>query len=56
MRFATWNINRPGIERAHRLVRFLSSCTWDIVALQEVSQRAWVVITESGIAASGFSP
>ena len=54
MRFTTWNFNRPSIERAHRLVRFLSSCAWDIVGLQEVSQRAWVVITESGIAASGF--
>jgi endonuclease/exonuclease/phosphatase family metal-dependent hydrolase len=53
MRFTTWNFNRPSIERAHRLVRFLSSCAWDIVGLQEVSQRAWVVITESGTVASG---
>jgi hypothetical protein len=54
MRFTTWNFNRPSIERAHRLGRFLSSCAWHIVGLQEASQRAWVVITESGIAASGF--
>lgn len=50
MRFATWNINRPGIERTHRLLRFLTDAHWDVVALQEVTPRAWEVISESGVA------
>jgi endonuclease/exonuclease/phosphatase family metal-dependent hydrolase len=52
MRFATWNIDHPGMERAHHLARFLNSRDWDIVALQEVSRHAWEVITESGVAES----
>ncbi len=54
MWYGTWNINRPGIERTHRLLRFLTDVSWDVVALQEVTLRAWGTITESGIADSGF--
>jgi len=39
-------------EGAQRRVDFLSGREWDVVALQEVSQRAWEVITDSGIAES----
>ncbi len=52
MRFASWNIRYCGVEGARRRLDFLSSRDWDIVALQEVSRRAWDVITESGIAES----
>lgn len=52
MRFATWNLRYPGTEQAHRRVAFLNRCDWDVIALQEVSRRAWDVITESGIAQS----
>lgn len=54
MRFATWNINRPGIERTHRLVRFLTDVSWDVATLQEVTPRAWEVISESGVAETSF--
>jgi exonuclease III len=52
MRFASWNLKRPGSEQARRRVNFLRSRDWDIAVLQEVSPRAWEVIVESGVAES----
>jgi exonuclease III len=54
MRFATWNLNRPGAERARRQVSFLSNVDWDIVVLQEVTQRAWNIITGGSLAEDSF--
>lgn len=54
MRFATWNLNRSGAERARRQVNFLRNVEWDVVALQEVSRSAWSVIAGSGLAENSF--
>lgn len=50
MRFASWNLKYCGAEETHRRMDFLNRSDWDVVALQEVSRRAWEVISESGIA------
>jgi hypothetical protein len=50
MRFASWNIRYCGTEGARRRIAFLEGRDWDVLALQEVSRRAWDVIADSGIA------
>lgn len=52
MWFVSWNVRYCGVEGARRRVDFLRGRHWDVVALQEVSRRAWDVIAESGIAES----
>ncbi len=54
MRFATWNLRYCGKDQAQRRVDFLEGWDWDVIALQEVSGRAWDGITKSGIAESGY--
>ena len=52
MRVASWNLKYCGMEGALRRTEFLNRLDRDLLALYEVSRRAWDVITECGIAKS----
>ncbi len=54
LRVATWNLQYSAEKRSLRLLNYLKSSDWDLVALQEVSAKAWKVFQEDGIAAGGY--
>jgi exonuclease III len=54
LRVATWNLQYSAEERSLRLLNYLKSNDWDLVALQEVSRKAWKVFQEDGIADGGY--
>lgn len=54
LRVATWNIRYSSEERSFRLLNYLKSTDWDLLAIQEVSAKAWRVFQEDGIADGGY--
>ena len=54
LRVATWNLKYSATERSLRLLNYLKSTDWDLVALQEVSAKAWKDFQDDGIAAGGY--
>jgi exonuclease III len=53
LRFATWNL-RYCTKQAPLRAKFLQALDWDIIALQEVSQKAWKAFSSEGIFEQGF--
>ena len=54
MRFVTWNLKYSGWGHSPRRLEYLNSIEWDVLALQEVSRKAWHVFNEGGITEGGF--
>jgi endonuclease/exonuclease/phosphatase family metal-dependent hydrolase len=54
LRFATWNLRYSGQEHSRRRMRFLKQIDWDVLALQEVSKKAWQVFADSGLTKGGL--
>ncbi len=56
LKFATWNIlfKTRGIESSAAKVSFLKSLDWDVLALQEVTERQWADFREMELGQSYF--
>jgi len=54
LRFATWNLKASSWEHSRRRLEFLKSIDWDVIALQEVSEKAWTIFSEGGLTEGGL--
>lgn len=54
VRIANWNLRYSAIEHTRRRIAFLQTFDWDILTLQEVSQKAWREFEKSGLFELGY--
>lgn len=53
VRVANWNLRYSAAAHTRRRIAFLQTLDWDILALQEVSEKAWAEFKQSGLFESG---
>jgi exonuclease III len=54
MRIISWNIRYSTTSSTHRRLEYLQSINWDLIALQEVSKKAWAALKAADIFNSGY--
>ena len=50
VRIASWNLRYSAEAHSYRRLDYLATADWDIVALQEVSRKAWKILQDANIA------
>lgn len=54
VRIANWNLRYSAVAHTRRRIAYLQTLDWDILTLQEVSQKAWGEFEKSGLFKSGY--
>lgn len=54
VRIANWNLRYSAVAHTWRRIAYLQTFDWDILTLQEVSQKAWTEFKKSGLFESGY--